>query len=80
MVVPHNDPTNAHTGITLPAGTTKVDVDAMMAPGAGTTIYEIVDLVAYIGEGGVTTLVLGGKDVSLANYETNTVAQEAVNK
>ena len=79
MTVPHNDSTNAHAGIVVPADK-KVDVDALMQPGAGTTIYQIVDLVAHIGEGSVTTLVLDGKDVSLANYETNTVAQEAVNK
>lgn len=79
LLVPHNEATATHAGITVPASKT-VDVDALMAPGAGTTIYQIVDLVAHIGEGGVTTLHLYGKDVSLADYANNTAAQEAVNK
>ena len=54
-----------------------VDVDALMKTAH---LQEIIDLIADIGSGATTTLHLDGKDVSLANYETNKTAQEAVNK
>lgn len=57
----------------------KVDVDALMKQ-TPVDLQPIIDLIADIGTGATTTLVLEGHDVSLAGYATNKVAQTAVNK
>ena len=73
---PNIDSINDHP-VTTHTPSATVDVDALM-PTAH--LQDIINLIADIGSGATTTLHLDGKDVSLANFETNKTAQEAVNK